>query len=565
MKRRFYIATIIIPVLILLMMKAGLSSQENINRFSKLSPVNATIVGPVLSVTPREIDLGSIGPGEDVVGSLTLKNFGSVILHWQASGPEGWLPLEKAELSGILGDEPDFLRIHLKSQDNFKESVIESELYPIQLNIELNNNLISFRKDLPAGTHREIIKLTSTGGTRNVFFTFRIVEKKSAPLLEVGLSRLDLGIIKQVGQVSRRLKLTNKGRNTLEWKVTIPENQDMELSRLPRPGRYVSFLNEEVKETGIYKISERLKDTISTSGRLLEENGYPSLYNKTDILKYKFSGTGITVFSWKNPAGGILLAYIDNKFINMDDCYDKQKKSADFLVAEGLPDGPHILTLVNSGGFVTIEGVKTYGRNVMKGPPGWIKVLPKIGATTIETDYVNLVINTQQLNSGCYHENVVIGSNGGEAVVEVALEVSADNIRRIIDVYRYENGFKYLYTTNPPAEADKIHFGGYTKRELVFRLFSHGTPGTTDFYRWYNPQTGDYFYSYDRSGGGKSLMGYIFEGAIGNIATSRLTDTRELYRWFNTSKGCHFYTTDPKGEGSAKRGYRFEGIAGYVK
>ena len=36
----------------------------------------------------------------------------------------------------------------------------------------------------------------------------------------------------------------------------------------------------------------------------------------------------------------------------------------------------------------------------------------------------------------------------------------------------------------------------------------------------------------------KRLDGYIYEGNIGNIATSRMTNTRELYRWHNpTTEG----------------------------
>ncbi|MDI6776369.1 MAG: hypothetical protein QMD03_03870 [Syntrophales bacterium] len=530
--------------------------------------IKESIPPPVLLVTPREIDLGTVGPGESAKGSFTLKNIGSGILPWSARGPEGWSLREKEELSGTLRDVPDFLWIHLKSLSNLEEMRTDTKnsLYPIQLTLEANNDFITCRRDLPLGTHRETIKTISTGGTRNVFLTFTVVKEKNAPLMEVKPTRLDFGIVGQGEQVTRNIKITNKGRDNLKWKATIQEDRNMELRGTPKPGRYVSFLNEEIKGTGIfYTITGRLKDIVSISGRLLEENGYPSLYNRNDTLRYKFSGTDIAVLFWKNPDGGNLMAYIDNKFMNMDDCYAEQKESVEFPIADGLPDGPHILTLVNSDGHVTIEGVKIYKRNIMKGTPGWIKVLPNTGMTSKETDYLSILINAQQLDPGYYGENIAISSDGGEAVVEVSLEVSADNIPRILDVYRYAKGFYYLYTTNPQAEAERIRVGGYKKQGIAFRLFSSGTPGTTEFYRWYNPQKGDYFYSYEQSGGGKSLKGYFFEGTIGNIATSRLTNTRELYRWFNPSTGCHFYTTDPKGEGNTKKGYRFEGIAGYVR
>jgi len=105
---------------------------------------------------------------------------------------------------------------------------------------------------------------------------------------------------------------------------------------------------------------------------------------------------------------------------------------------------------------------------------------------------------------------------------------------------------------------------GYRHTGIAFRLFSPGTPGTTDFFRWFNPSKGDHFYSYDPKGG-KPLPGYLFEGSIGNIGTSRLTGTRELYRWFNPTTNGHFYTTEQGGEGITKKGYRFDGIAGFVR
>ena len=578
MGKRFYITTITVSLLTLLILnrlsgQGGLTAKiREIGKADFISLARAdtkeNLPGPVLLVTPRKTDLGPLGPGESAKVSFTLKNLGSGILEWSTRGPEGWSLLEKRELSGILRDDSNFLVIHLKSLNNLEKSDTDTRnsLYPIQLTLEANNDSIACRKDLPLGTHRETIKTISTGGIRTVFLTFKVVKEKSAHLMEVKPIRLDFGIVGQGKQVNRNIKITNKGRNTLKWEATIQENYDLSLSGPPKPGQYVPFLNEGIKGTGIfYTITGRLKDVMSISGRLLEEGGYPSLYSRNDTLRYQFSGTGIAVFFWKNPDGGNLMAYIDNKFMNMDDCYAEQEESVEFPVADGLPDGSHTLTLVNSDGRVTIEGVKIYKRNMMKGTPGWIKVLPNTGMTTRETDYVNILINAQQLNPGYYSENIAISSDGGEAVVEVSLEVSADNVPRILDVYRYAKGFHYLYTTNPKAETERLRVGGYKKQGIAFRLFSRGTPGTTEFYRWYNLQKEDYFYSYERSGGGKSLKGYSFEGTIGNIATSRLTNTRELYRWFNPSTGCHFYTTDPKGGGGTKKGYGFEGIAGYVR
>jgi len=174
-------------------------------------------------------------------------------------------------------------------------------------------------------------------------------------------------------------------------------------------------------------------------------------------------------------------------------------------------------------------------------------------------------VNTKHLDRGYYGENIVFDSNGGEVAVEVSLEVSEDHIPKIVDIYRYSSGSDYIFTANPKVEAGLLNAGGYRKQGIAYRLFSPGTPGTTPFYRWYSDAKKDHFYSHDPRGEGKSLQEYVYEGTIGNIATSRLKSTRELYRWYNPSTGGHFYSTDPGGEAIIKKGYRFDGIAGYVR
>jgi len=234
------------------------------------------------------------------------------------------------------------------------------------------------------------------------------------------------------------------------------------------------------------------------------------------------------------------------------------------LIVDALSDGPHLLVIGNGGGKVTLEGVHLLGKQIQRGPRGWITVFPDSGVTNRETDYINVALNTSQLSPGIYGEHVFFTSNGGEADVQVFLDVAVEAQPRFMDVHRYLAGFDYLYTTNPQAEATRIQVKGYRHTGIAFRLFAPGTPGTTEFFRWFNPLKGDHFYSYDPKGG-KPLPGYLFEGSIGNIGTSRLTGTRELYRWFNPTTNGHFYTTEQGGEGITKKGYRFDGIAGFVR
>jgi hypothetical protein len=200
----------------------------------------------------------------------------------------------------------------------------------------------------------------------------------------------------------------------------------------------------------------------------------------------------------------------------------------------------------------------------MKGAKNWIQIYPGNGTTTKETDYANVIINTGNLKSGNYGENIIFSSNGGSEIVEVSFKVSDSKSPNIINIYRYMKGLDCLFTASPESEAPDI-LQSYKNGKIAFKLYRRGTRGTTEFYRWYNPSKMTHFYSYDRSGGGKSLRGYIFEGSVGNIATSRLSKTRELYRWYNPATGTHSYSTNLKGENYTDNGYKYDGIAGYVR
>jgi len=127
----------------------------------------------------------------------------------------------------------------------------------------------------------------------------------------------------------------------------------------------------------------------------------------------------------------------------------------------------------------------------------------------------------------------------------------------------YRRGFDCLFTPGPGEEI--LLPGDYEYRGVAFQLFRKGTPGTTEFYRWFHPEKGSHFYSHRKEREGVNLEGYVFQGAIGNIATSRLSGTRELYRWVDPGKGVYFYSTDLKEERTIGKEYRYDGIAGYVR
>jgi hypothetical protein len=518
---------------------------------------------PVLTVTPREIDLGTIGPGEEARGLFYLKNVGAGSLNWSTEGPEGWTRAEQRKISGTLGENPEPVKISLTFLNVSGPGKIQN--CALQLNLEGGGQSVAFRREAAVGVFRESIRFSSPSGARTVFFQVRLSDLASKALLDVEPIRIDLGVVRPGEMISRRVHVTNRGKETLKWRAGLPGARGIPGTALKPLGRYISFLNEGARGTGGYPVASQVQEGLELSGPWAEEGGYPATQADLSALRYRFTGTGASLLIRKTPEGAPLSVYLDEQFVTLIDGFAERRERTEILIAEDQPDGPHLLTVLSEGGRVILEGVRIFGKPLLKGPRGWISVSPDSGMTTRETDYVNIALNTGQLAPGLYGEYVFFTSNGGDAAVEVFLEVGAETHPRLLDVYRYVVGSDYLYTTNPQAESSRLQVKGYQSLGLAFRLFSPGTPGTTDFFRWFNPVKGDHFYSSDPVGGGKPLQGYLFEGAIGNIATSRLTGTRELYRWHNPGTGRHFYTTNQAGEGMGKKGYRFDGISGFVR
>jgi hypothetical protein len=532
---------------------------------SLLKESSKKIPAPVITITPKEIDFGYIGPSEGSKGAFIIKNGGDGKVGYSLNGLEGWTLMEPQKLTGILMDKPETLKIHISS---FRDTVYEDKQkernsYPVQLSVEMNNRIATYKKRLKPGAHREMMKIVSHAETKAIFIRFNLGDVVSEPVIAVKPERIDFGVARSGEQVAKILKVTNKGMNTLNWNVSVARETKTDGS--VKPGRFISFQNDDIKGTGVYSPPPHLKDVMETSGRWTELSGYPSSHTDSHIIKYRFVGTGISVFYSVDPGVGNLTAYVDDETMRNQDCQFARKDLAECMVADGLAYGSHTLTLIATRGLVMIEGVRVYGDNIMKGHPGWVSIFPDSGTTNRETDFVNITINLQKLSPGYYGEYIVFDSNGGRQFVEVSLEVTEVDIHKLIDVYRYAMSADYLYTSYLQKDEKIIASKGYRNEGVAFRLFRTGTPGTTPYYRWYHPQKNIHFYSYDRHGEGKSLKGYIFEGSIGNIGTSRLTNTRELYRWFNPVTGRHFFTTDPYGEGHLKKGYRFNGICGYVR
>ncbi len=517
----------------------------------------------LLMVSPQEVDLGVIGPGEEAKGAFSLKNPGPGRLAWSMEGPEGWSRTDDRTLAGAVEGTPEIFRIHLLF---LKEEPQESRQdFTLILRLEGGGKSAAFHRESPVGELRVPLRFSSPGGAKTVFFRVQLARLVSAPLMEVAPVRIDCGTVRAGESITRTLQLTNQGKEILRWRAGTAGRRGMPTQAAPLAGRYLSFLNEAVAGKGSYLPAVELQERLELSGDWDEEGGHPAGREEPTSLRFRFAGTGISLLIWKSLEGGPFSVYIDEQFVNLVDSFSRSRERAEVPLTESLPDGPHVLSIVHGGGRTIFEGVRIQGKPILKGPPGWISIFPDSGVTTRETDYINIELKIRNLEPGLYGERIFLLSNGGDAEVEVFLEVTGEAKPRLLNVFRYVVDSNYLYTTDPRGETDRIQAKGYRVDGIAFRLFSPGTTGTTGFFRWFNPAKGDHFYSSDPAGGGKPLAGYLFEGAIGNIATSRLAGTRELYRWYHPKNGRHFYTTDQAGEGLGKKGYRFDGIAGFVR
>ena len=533
-----------------------------------LADENRNNFQPVLAITPREVDVGTISPGEVVTGVFTFKNMGSGVFDWSTDGPEGWRKLENQKLFSTQEEDTNSLRFEIRlpvDRDQLKSYESQTSLYNTEIQLEAGREKLICQKDMPIGIHKEAIKITSSGGSRTIYITFKIVATQESPMINFNPARLDMGSVIPGKIVSKKIMVTNKGKEMLVWAVTAKKPNRNENTSIFKKERYISFLNEEVRESGDYSVPGHLRDSVELYGKWTENDGYPYSIGGGSSIKYRFNGTGISLISTAQSEEGSLDIYLDENMLNSHKWSASNKEKGELVLAEGLADGPHVVTVVKKEGNVKIEGVKISGKDVIHGHSGWMTVLPNSGTTTSQTNYLKVTLNTGQLSPGYYGDNIVFKTNGGEEIVEVYVEVIQDNISRVIDIYRYSRGLDYLFTADSQMEAKRLNLNSYVKEGIAFRLFMPETPGTRSFYRWYSPQKNDHFYHHDSRGGGKNLQGYVLEGAIGNIATSKMTNTRELYRWVNNSTGNHFYSTDPKGENVVKNKYRFEGIAGYVK
>ena len=519
---------------------------------------------PVLFVSSRELDLGAIGPGESSRGTIVLRNVGGGELIWQVPGVEGWSSVEGESLSDRAGRSGNRLRVSVESAPVESDEFLTTQRFNVLISLETNRKSVFFEKKLPSGDYSEELKFHFNDGERTVFLKFTLADKKSRSTMMIHPLGVDFGRVAAEGKLVKKLELRNGGEKILTWGVALQGGRRTFRGTAYEKGRYISFANEAGAGTQRYQVPSHLRDSASISGDWAAKRGYPTSTGGDAAFRYSFSGGGITVFLWRDVGGGIVEVYVDGRLAGEIDCYSDVRERVEFAAAEGLEENKtHTLVLVMRDGTVEVEGVRLYTSDLMTGKRGWIRVSPEKGTTANEVDYITVTVNPEGLLPGFYSENIMFYSDETVEIVEASLEVASLKAPELIDIYRYTKGADIRLSSVDDQE--KLVTQGYRKEGPIFKLFRKGTTGTVDFLQWHNPIKGTHFYSYDPSGGKRSLEGYILDGPIGNIATLRLPHTRDLYRWYNPQTESYLYTTDPKGEGSGRKGYVYDGVAGYVR
>ncbi|MCK4534909.1 MAG: hypothetical protein KAT81_05200, partial [Syntrophobacterales bacterium] len=172
--------------------------------------VEGDVASPVLLVSPREVDFGTIGPGESSKGVISLKNVGSGNLTWMVNRMGDWISPSDGKLSETTGMSTRYLRVSIESMAD--DGVPIEGLSDIRMKFETRHKTTSYRKLLSPGSYREELKISFNGGERTVFLKFVVAEKEgSRSSMDIRPLGIDLGSVDAGRKLIKRVELRNAG------------------------------------------------------------------------------------------------------------------------------------------------------------------------------------------------------------------------------------------------------------------------------------------------------------------------------------------------------------------
>lgn len=173
-----------------------------------------------LQVTPREVDLGKIGPDESSKGLFQVKRIGAgnidctidVARQWSIKGGE-------EPLSLLMAQEERSLGISLRSvADRQRKNNDEGKrLFYLELTLELGKQRVIYQRHVPEGLYRETVQVLFDDRYRTLFFIYGVSSEKARPILDVEPRELSLGMLEPGKVYMSEIHVSNSGRSTLTW------------------------------------------------------------------------------------------------------------------------------------------------------------------------------------------------------------------------------------------------------------------------------------------------------------------------------------------------------------
>jgi Repeat of unknown function (DUF5648) len=119
----------------------------------------------------------------------------------------------------------------------------------------------------------------------------------------------------------------------------------------------------------------------------------------------------------------------------------------------------------------------------------------------------------------------------------------------------------HFYTTSTTERDNAVVTYGYHYEGVACYVFNSKVPGTTEFWRLYNPQTGYHFYTASSDEKNIDLTsGWVVEPdspVACYVFNSKAPGTTEFWRLYNPQTGDHFFTTSTKERDNAENSFGY--------
>ena len=97
-------------------------------------------------------------------------------------------------------------------------------------------------------------------------------------------------------------------------------------------------------------------------GEWISNNGYPSSKGISSSIKFRFHGTGCSIFMKSHMENSGCSIYLDDILLRLPDVSSGPGDKKELVIAEGLRDGHHSITVVSRAAGLELEGVKIFGK-----------------------------------------------------------------------------------------------------------------------------------------------------------------------------------------------------------